>query len=103
MGLGAMGGGMARSLLTAPDIDQVTGFDLSPELVETFYNDAKAANKAPPSLPEKLELANYVDGTTDVVVIVLVNERKPYSPTRRPNLVHNEATYDSCARAWLWD
>ena len=76
VGLGAMGGGMARSLLTAPDIDQVTGFDLSPELVETFYNDAKAANKAPPSLPEKLELANYVDGTTDVVVIVLVNERQ---------------------------
>jgi len=65
---------MARSLLKSPDIEQVTGYDLSVDLVQTFYDEAKAANKAPHCLPEKLELA--VDGTTDVVVIVLVNERQ---------------------------
>ena len=65
---------MARSLLKSPDIEQVTGYDLSVDLVQTFYDEARAANKAPPCLPGKLELA--VDGTTDVVVIVLVNERQ---------------------------
>ena len=38
IGLGAMGGGMARSMLLCPEVNKVAGFDLSPELVTKFYN-----------------------------------------------------------------
>ena len=41
IGLGAMGGGMARSLLKCPAVGSVAGFDLSKIVVTTFFNDAK--------------------------------------------------------------
>ena len=41
IGLGAMGGGMARSLLKCPAVDEIAGFDLSKIVVTTFFNDAK--------------------------------------------------------------
>lgn len=78
IGLGAMGGGMARSMLLCPEVNKVAGFDLSPELVTKFYNDAVAAGKAPtgnpPSSEQPYKLSNFVSSETDVVVIVLVNE-----------------------------
>lgn len=76
IGLGAMGGGMARSMLRSPQVNKVSGFDLSSDLVSQFHQDAVSAGKAiaddVPSLPFKL--SNFVSKTTDVVVVVLVNE-----------------------------
>ena len=74
VGLGAMGGGMARSLLRAPAASEVVGFDLSPDVAASFYSDAQTAGKAAPSLPTELTLNHFVDGSTNVVLIVLVNE-----------------------------
>ncbi|KAL7534516.1 hypothetical protein ACHAXR_005925 [Thalassiosira sp. AJA248-18] len=74
IGLGAMGGGMARCLLSSPAVDEVSGFDLSSDVVNSFHNDAKASGKAPPTLSSELTLGNFVNETTDVVLIVLVNE-----------------------------
>lgn len=74
IGLGAMGGGMARSLLRSPAVTQVVGFDLSQNLVSSFYDDAKSAGKATEQLSSELKLENFVSRDTDVVLIVLVNE-----------------------------
>mmetsp|Transcript_5495 Transcript_5495/g.11964 ORF Transcript_5495/g.11964 Transcript_5495/m.11964 type:complete len:332 (-) Transcript_5495:390-1385(-) len=75
VGLGAMGGGMARSLLRSPAVDEVSGFDLSPNVISAFHEDAEAAGKAASkTLPSELTLDKFVDGSTDVVLIVLVNE-----------------------------
>jgi len=74
IGLGAMGGGMARSLLRSPSIGNVSGFDLSPEIVSQFYAEAKEAGKATSDIPSELTLENFVTKETDVVLIVLVNE-----------------------------
>jgi putative dehydrogenase len=74
IGLGAMGGGMARSLLRSSDVKEVSGFDLSQDFVGSFYDEAKAAGKATVELPSELKLDNFVSQTTDVVLIVLVNE-----------------------------
>ena len=76
IGLGAMGGGMARSLLRSPAVSSVSGYDLSRDLASSFYSDASAAGKArPPSLPPSpYALGDFVDRGTDVVLIVLVDE-----------------------------
>jgi putative dehydrogenase len=74
IGLGAMGGGMARSLLRSSDVDYVSGFDLNPEVVSNFYAEAKEAGKARESPSADLTLMNFVSNETDVVLIVLVNQ-----------------------------
>ena len=74
VGLGAMGGGMARSLLRSSSIDQVCGFDLSSELVNKFHAEAKAVGKGTLVVPSELKLNNFVTTSTNVVVLVLVNE-----------------------------
>jgi len=65
---------MARSLLRSSSISQVSGFDLSTQLVQSFYDEAHAAGKSTSSLSSELTVENFVDETTDVVLIVLVNE-----------------------------
>lgn len=76
IGLGAMGGGMARSLLRSDAVGSVAGFDLNPEVVSKFYEEAKAVGKAAcAESPQQLTLDRFVGATTtDVVLIVLVNE-----------------------------
>jgi putative dehydrogenase len=81
VGLGAMGGGMARSLLRCDSVNEVSGFDLNPEVVSKFYAEAKQLGKvsssssSSSSSTEILTLDRFVDkDTTDVVLIVLVNE-----------------------------
>lgn len=86
VGLGAMGGGMARSILRSSQVKKVSGFDLSTDLVTQFHNDAKAVNKAsnetPPSSSTTttnaapFQLKDFVNKETDVVVLVLVNENQ---------------------------
>jgi len=65
---------MAQSLLRSPSVDEISGFDLSSDLVSGFYNDAKAAGKATLTLSSELTLDNFVNESIDVVLIVLVNE-----------------------------
>jgi putative dehydrogenase len=82
VGLGAMGGGMARSLLRCDSVNEVSGFDLNPEIVSKFYAEAKQLGKASSSTSsssssplEILTLDRFVDkDATDIVWIVLVNE-----------------------------
>ena len=78
IGLGAMGGGMARSILRSHEVNTVSGYDLSSDLVTQFYQDSASAGKTMtsvvPSAPFKL--SNFVTNETDVVVIVLVNEQQ---------------------------
>lgn len=65
---------MARSLTRSSAVEEVSGFDLSSDRVSSFYDDAKAVGKATPTLSSKLTLDNFITGSTDVVLIVLVNE-----------------------------
>ena len=75
IGIGAMGGGMARSLLRSSALTTVVGYDKSPHLASEFYANASACGKAdaaaagPPS-----SLSEAVTPNTDAVVLVLVNE-----------------------------
>ena len=67
---------MARSLLRSHAVGSVAGFDLNPEVVSRFYEEAKEVGKAASAEPpQQLTLDRFVDATTtDVVLIVLVNE-----------------------------
>jgi putative dehydrogenase len=73
VGIGAMGGGMARALLEANVVATVTGYDRATNLVQAFYQDAAAANKCclqkPPS-----SLADAVTADTHVCLVVLQTE-----------------------------
>ena len=46
IGIGAMGGGMARALLEAPCSQTVTAYDRAAALVDAFQGEAVAAGKA---------------------------------------------------------
>lgn len=72
VGIGAMGGGMARALVDSPISSQVQGYDHATTLVDAFYEDAKAAGKAAPSKPSKLSEA--ITSDTSFVIIALQNE-----------------------------
>jgi len=63
---------MARALLESPVVGQVQGYDQATTLVDTFYEDAKAAGKAAPTKATKLSEA--LSDKTDFVLIVLQNE-----------------------------
>ena len=76
VGIGAMGGGMARAILRSDAVAKVIGFDMSEQLASEFYEEAKAAGKASESLPSERILKNFVSHETDVVVLVLVNEEQ---------------------------
>lgn len=71
IGIGAMGGGMARALLACDSMRTVIGYDAASPLVEAFYQDALTAGKArcqPTSLKEA------VSADTKFVIVVLQNE-----------------------------
>ncbi|KAL3798228.1 hypothetical protein ACHAWO_003433 [Cyclotella atomus] len=77
IGLGAMGSGMARSLLRSPAIASLSAFDLNLSALEYFYNEA--GGKAPCKYIDiakeaKSRLDSYIDKDTDVVVLALLNE-----------------------------
>lgn len=74
IGLGAMGGGMARRLLVCDSVDEVAGFDLNSDVGIKFYNEAKELGKATSLLSKILSIDHFVDTSTDIVLIVLVNE-----------------------------
>lgn len=72
VGIGAMGGGMARTLLESPVTTQVQSYDQATSLVDKFYEEAQVKGKAAALKPTKL--AHAVTSDTDFVLIVLQNE-----------------------------
>lgn len=72
VGIGAMGGGMARALLTSPNVKTVCGYDKSIDAVTKFYEESKQVNKSLSSSPSSLYEA--ISAKTDFVIISLVNE-----------------------------
>lgn len=74
IGLGAMGGGMARSLMESPATKQVSGFDMNKSLLENFYNESVQAKKAPAQMPTSQK--ESITAETDFVVLALVNEKQ---------------------------
>jgi putative dehydrogenase len=71
VGIGAMGGGMARALLDSSACKSVAGYDHSVELVDAFHKEAEAQGKAPSS--KSTSLVEAVKDC-DFCLIVLVNE-----------------------------
>jgi len=74
IGIGAMGGGMARALLNSSATSRVVGYDRSTTLMDAFYEETKATGKAADSLPNSLQQAVTPD--TQFVLLVLVNEQQ---------------------------
>ncbi|GKY91327.1 hypothetical protein MPSEU_000104900 [Mayamaea pseudoterrestris] len=73
IGIGAMGGGMARALLDSSVCKTVTGFDQSASLVRAFHQDSQAAKKSL-GTEQPTSLRDAVTADTDVVVLVLQTE-----------------------------
>lgn len=72
IGIGAMGGGMARAMLKSSVISRVVGYDRSSILVDALHQEAKAAEKACDS--QATSLREAVTADTSFVVLMLVNE-----------------------------
>jgi putative dehydrogenase len=72
IGIGAMGGSMARNLLRSPVSKYVVGFDQSNTLVDSFFAQAAAAHKAPPVKPSYL--AQAITKETQFILLVLQTE-----------------------------
>ena len=77
IGLGAMGSGMARSLLRSPAVATMSAFDLNQSAVESFYADA--GNKASCQYHDFMDvnrLDSYISNDIDVVLLALLNENQ---------------------------
>ncbi len=72
VGIGAMGGGMARALLDSDVTSLVVGFDKSNEAVEHFYQESLMVQKAPTSIP--IRLRDSITDATNICILSLVNE-----------------------------
>jgi 3-hydroxyisobutyrate dehydrogenase-like beta-hydroxyacid dehydrogenase len=72
VGIGAMGGGMARALLDSPVTNLVIGYDRSTEVVDTFFQESQTASKAGKSPPRSLR--ESISECTDFAILSLVNE-----------------------------
>jgi len=78
IGLGAMGGGIARALLRSNEINTVTGYDLSYDLTRKFREEASAIGKSDGDEIEVCDttypLNQAITQKIDAVVVALVNE-----------------------------
>jgi 3-hydroxyisobutyrate dehydrogenase-like beta-hydroxyacid dehydrogenase len=72
VGIGAMGGGMARALLDSPITNSVIGYDKSVDAVENFFEESKMVNKACEIAPTTL--SDSISESTNFVILSLVNE-----------------------------
>jgi 3-hydroxyisobutyrate dehydrogenase-like beta-hydroxyacid dehydrogenase len=73
VGIGAMGGGIARALLESASVSSVSGFDKNWVAVEAFHKEAAQGNKngtedAPTSLKQ------CVHSGVNFIILSLVNE-----------------------------
>eukprot|EP00560_Eucampia_antarctica_P005875 CAMPEP_0197838966 /NCGR_PEP_ID=MMETSP1437-20131217/40292_1 /TAXON_ID=49252 ORGANISM="Eucampia antarctica, Strain CCMP1452" /NCGR_SAMPLE_ID=MMETSP1437 /ASSEMBLY_ACC=CAM_ASM_001096 /LENGTH=572 /DNA_ID=CAMNT_0043447553 /DNA_START=43 /DNA_END=1761 /DNA_ORIENTATION=- len=80
IGIGAMGGGIARALLKSSDINSVIGYDVSEELTRAFYEEAQTVSKecsigeGDNGIPICVEDVILPNNKTNVLILVLVNE-----------------------------
>ena len=72
VGIGAMGGGMARALLTSSNIKSVCGYDKSANAVNKFFDESQQANKSVSKPP--MSLLDAISDKTDFVILSLVNQ-----------------------------
>ena len=72
IGIGSMGGGMARALLQSPIVTSISGYDKFQTAVEKFYGECQDIGKAPTTPPTTLSEA--ISGQTNVAILSLVNE-----------------------------
>lgn len=75
IGIGNIGGGMARALLRSPVIGTVTGYDMTKGLVSEFHKEAAKVGKTSFSSPPS-NMNEAVTKDTHIVVLTLVNERQ---------------------------
>ncbi|KAG7356558.1 NADP-dependent 3-hydroxyisobutyrate dehydrogenase related protein [Nitzschia inconspicua] len=73
VGIGAMGGGMARALLDSSVTSTVTGYDKNLAAVETFYRESVHVNKNAGDNPP-VSLKDAILLPVDFVILSLVNE-----------------------------
>ena len=73
VGLGAMGGGIARALLHSSVTQTVTGFDKSVTIVNEFHAESLALGKVQSEKPPA-SLDEAISADTDFVILVLLNE-----------------------------
>jgi 3-hydroxyisobutyrate dehydrogenase-like beta-hydroxyacid dehydrogenase len=100
IGIGAMGGGMARALLRSDEIDRVIGYDRSADLVQRYFDEAQSVDKTCSAPPKTLSEA--IDEKTNVVVLVLVNELQCQhvcfdAPENLFNLLPSDSTVILCS------
>jgi|UPI000581A4B1 putative dehydrogenase len=74
IGIGAMGGGMARALLDSNVSHRVDAYDRALPLVEAFYRDAQKLGKAATDGHSPTKLSQVVTKETSLVLVVLQNE-----------------------------
>ena len=74
IGIGAMGGGIARGLLESNRTKHVVGYDRNANLVAAYQKDAVAANKMALEEPPACLHDAIVKVDTQVIFLVLVNE-----------------------------
>lgn len=75
IGLGAMGGGIARNLLHSNICQTIIGYDVSQSLVDTFYNETIIMNKQySKTSPTTSSLSDSISNQTQFVILVLQNE-----------------------------
>jgi 3-hydroxyisobutyrate dehydrogenase-like beta-hydroxyacid dehydrogenase len=96
VGIGAMGGGMARALLESNATSTVTGYDKNLAAVETFHQEATEIHKngtlAPPT-----SLKDAVTPSVDFVILSLVNESQCESVCfAEDDCLYNILTKGSC-------
>ena len=75
VGIGNIGGGMARALLQSSAIATVTAHDMASDLVTAFHKEARKADKAVSSWPPT-HMGEAITENTDIAILTLVNERQ---------------------------
>ena len=73
IGIGNIGGGMARALLSSPATATVTAHDMASDLVAAFHKEARKAGKAASSWPPT-NMGEAITRETDIAILTLVNE-----------------------------
>lgn len=72
VGIGAMGGGMARALLDSDVTGIVVGYDKAKEAVDQFYKASQNVQKASSNIPGCLQ--DSISKNTNIVVLSLVDQ-----------------------------
>ncbi len=77
VGLGAMGGGMARALLESEEATSVIGYDINQPALEDFFQVAKDAGKVGSlEFPPQSMKDAILEQDVDIVILSLVNENQ---------------------------